>query len=211
MTKKNNVFINCPLDKDYNVLLKPMIFSLLYMGLQPKLSAAYLDCSEDRLQKIIKLIKESKFSIHDISRMQSKKEKEFFRMNMPFELGIDYGMKKSEANTILKQKQFLILERKAYHYKKALSDISGWDIEAHNDKALNIVKITRKWCVGVKATDFSGTDSEIWENFNYSLNAAFDKMVTKGKKGQARNNMPISEYIKFIEGWINKRRTIDAT
>ena len=52
---------------------------------------------------------------------------------MPFELGVDYGSRRFASNH-LKNKKFLILERKPHDYKKALSDLSGVDIKNHGDK-----------------------------------------------------------------------------
>jgi hypothetical protein len=97
MSKENfdtNVFINCPFDNDYRQLLLAVIFTALYLGYKPRLSLERADSGENRIDKILDLIIESKFGIHDLSRIESQKGNEHFRMNMPFELGIDFGCKK---------------------------------------------------------------------------------------------------------------------
>jgi hypothetical protein len=38
MAFESNVFINCPFDDDYRVLLRPLIFSVIYFDFQPMLS-----------------------------------------------------------------------------------------------------------------------------------------------------------------------------
>ena len=84
------IFINCPFDEDYQHLLRSMIFTCLYVGLKPQLSDT-TDSFDIRVSGIIDLIKESKYSIHDLSRAKARKKGEVSRMNMPFELGIDIG------------------------------------------------------------------------------------------------------------------------
>lgn len=118
-----NIFINCPFDKDYFPLLKPLIFTVVYFGFTPRIALEKSDSGKPRLEKILELIGESKYSIHDLSRLQSIKSQEFYRLNMPFELGLDYGSRK--FNSRLTEKEFLILETKPYDYMKAISDING--------------------------------------------------------------------------------------
>lgn len=89
-----NVFINCPLDNDYKEIFLGIIFTIYYLGFTPRFSLERSDCTESRINKITEIIEESKFGIHDLSRIISKKEQEYYRMNMTFELGIDYGCKK---------------------------------------------------------------------------------------------------------------------
>lgn len=38
MPFETNVFINCPFDDDFKTLLRPLIFSLIYFHLEPKIS-----------------------------------------------------------------------------------------------------------------------------------------------------------------------------
>ena len=91
---EKNVFVNCPFDKGFRQLLLGVVFTIIYFGYKPRLSLERADSAENRIDKIIGLIKESRFGIHDLSRLVSRTEGEVYRMNMPFELGIDYGCKK---------------------------------------------------------------------------------------------------------------------
>src|SRR2546423_12202339 len=118
---RSSVFINCPFDEDYKSLLRPMLFTLVYARLVPRLASEKSDSLEQRIEKILRLIKACKYSIHDLSRLKAEKAKEFFRLNMPFELGIDYGCRRT-ANNHLRTKRSLILEKKRDDIKKALSD-----------------------------------------------------------------------------------------
>src|SRR5215467_13214022 len=121
-----NVFINCPFDPEYLSLLRPLLFTIIYLRFNPKIALESSDSGEIRVNKICELIRCSRYSIHDLSRLQSRKKNEFYRMNMPFELGIEYGCRYF-ASDHLGTKRCLILERARHDYIKALSDLSGVD------------------------------------------------------------------------------------
>ncbi|MEJ1961719.1 MAG: hypothetical protein WDO56_09305 [Gammaproteobacteria bacterium] len=91
MRFERNVFINCPFDEEYRPLLHPLLFSVYALGFQPRIALESLDSGKPRIEKIVTLIKASKYAIHDISRIQATSAGEYFRLNMPFELGIDVG------------------------------------------------------------------------------------------------------------------------
>ena len=88
-----NIFINCPFDVDYTPLLKCLLFTTIYCKFNPRIALEKFDSGEVRLEKIIQLIQDSKYSIHDLSRAKSSKKNEYYRLNMPFEIGLDFGCK----------------------------------------------------------------------------------------------------------------------
>jgi hypothetical protein len=71
-----NVFINCPFDSDYVALLRPLLFTVLYLGYVPRIASERLDSGEPRIDKIVDLIQHSRFSIHDLSRIEASEKKE---------------------------------------------------------------------------------------------------------------------------------------
>lgn len=127
---ERSVFVNCPFDEDYDSILQAMLFCILYMGFSPRLARERNDSGEVRLEKIRGLIEESKYSIHDLSRCQARRKGEHFRLNMPFELGVDYACRQYFGSG-RDEKRFLVLEEKPYRYQAALSDIAGCDIQYH--------------------------------------------------------------------------------
>jgi hypothetical protein len=135
------VFINCPFDSDYAPLLEAALFCVIYFGLTPRLANERLEAGENRLDKIIEMVRGSKYSIHDLSRCKAQQGNEIFRMNMPFEYGVDVGFRRSGLephNT----KKFLIFENEQYDLKSALSDSAGQDVEFHRcDYELIIRKV----------------------------------------------------------------------
>ncbi len=127
---ERNVFINCPFDNAYAPIFEAIVFAVHDAGFRPKCARERLDSSEIRLQKILNLISESRFSIHDLSRTELDDSNQLPRFNMPFELGIDVGCKTySQAH---KDKSFLIFESERYRFQKYISDIAGQDIQQHS-------------------------------------------------------------------------------
>lgn len=158
-----NVFINCPFDDKYFDLLQTLVFTICYYGFVPRISLENSDFGQPRLDKILQLIQESRYSIHDLSRLQSKSANEYYRLNMPFELGIDYGLRK--FNSDFSDKRSLILETERYDYMKAISDINGFDIKSHEDVPEKLIQCVRSWFTEtVKMTNLS-VSSKVYSDF----------------------------------------------
>ena len=51
MAFDDNVFINCPYDVEYLPLLRPLVFTVLYAGLNPRLASERLNSGETRISK----------------------------------------------------------------------------------------------------------------------------------------------------------------
>jgi hypothetical protein len=83
MAFDRNVFVNCPFDEAYLPLLRPILFVTLYLGLTPRIALENLDSGRPRIEKIIALIEQSKYAVHDLSRMQAERAGEYYRLNMP--------------------------------------------------------------------------------------------------------------------------------
>src|SRR5690554_4287898 len=143
MIDEKNVFINCPFDNAYFPLLKPLLFTITYLDLIPQISET-TDSGQARIDHILELMSISKYSIHDLSRVEKIKRNDYPRFNMPFECGIDFGLKMSNSE-YFGEKRFLILEKEPYRYKSIISDISGNDIKAHKDDPEQIIKAVRDW------------------------------------------------------------------
>src|ERR1700674_4726096 len=86
-----DVFVNCPFDREYLPLLRPILFTIIDLGFSPRIALESLDSGRPRIEKIITLVESSKFAIHDLSRIQARQAGEYYRLNMPFELGLDVG------------------------------------------------------------------------------------------------------------------------
>ena len=200
MSFDKNIFINCPFDDDYYSLLRPLLFTVIYLGFNPKIALERSDSGETRLSKICELIAHSKYSIHDLSRMKASQKEQLSRHNMPFELGLDIGCR-IFSKGLLKDKKCLIIEKEKYRYMKALSDISGCDIKDHDDDPIKIVQQVRNWFVVTVGVRKAPSPTTIWYSFNDFTSDFFDKRISEGFSNEDLNMMPIPEYIDFIKEW----------
>ena len=137
---------------------------LVHAGLKPRLTLERSNAAEGRLDKIRELIEASKYGIHDLSRLKAKKKGEIYRLNMPFELGLDYACKHYSPDPRQKGKVLLLLEGKQYSAFQALSDINFTDPKAHNDDPATLIAKVRDWLVQSGHTIELGADG-LWLAF----------------------------------------------
>jgi hypothetical protein len=201
-----NVFINCPFDPEYLPLLRPLLFTILYLGYQPRVALERSDSGEIRFHKICELIEISKISIHDLSRIQSSRIHEIYRLNMPFELGLDIGCRRYLAGPA-SGKKCLILEKEKYRYINALSDIAGLDIKNHNDEPEDIVRQLRNWFVENESLSIVSA-TRIWESFNEFMAFFYQQRKADGYKDKDLEMMPVREFIKFIKTWLSDKKLV---
>lgn len=197
------IFINCPFDKRYiDDLLKPMLYVLVKNGLIPRLSLEVSDSGQIRLEKITNIIKSCKYGIHDLSIVKSTKAKEFARMNIPFELGIDYGLRISDVSP-LSTKQFLILEAVKYDYMKAISDINGFDIKVHGNDTEKIIECLYKWLSETLNVHKQDPPLKIFYDYTDFNAELFEKKMREfSSEKLAKNyidNLSIPEFIKELK------------
>lgn len=138
------VFINCPFSPDYQPIFRATLFAVYACGFRPRSALEISDSSENRLAKIVGIIRAAKFGIHDISMMEIDPRTRLPRFNMPFELGLFLAAKSFGAGRQTR-KVALILDKDRYRYRDALSDISGKDIAAHGGGAEKAIHEVRDW------------------------------------------------------------------
>lgn len=144
MTHDRDVFINCPFDKTYRPLLRALVFAIYDCGFRARSALEVEDSGEIRVQKILRIIGESPFGIHDISRVTPDRSTKLPRFNMPLELGLFIGAKAFGSGK-QRQKRCLILDREPYRYQKYCSDIAGQDVRAHTGKQHLAIEAVRNW------------------------------------------------------------------
>ncbi|GAA4396867.1 hypothetical protein GCM10023187_05490 [Nibrella viscosa] len=136
-TYEQNVFINCPFDEKYKPLFQAIVFTVQVCRFIPRCALETMDASHIRLEKIMAIIEECKYGIHDISVKAA-------RHNMPLELGIFVGCRQyGKAHHRLKQ--YMVLEGKKHSSKVYLSDLSGQDYMAYNNKVPEVIGCVRNW------------------------------------------------------------------
>lgn len=195
-----NVFINCPFDQDYLPLARALVFSLLKLGFEPRIATERADSGEVRIGKIRELIQISRFSVHDLSRMEPMKPEDLPRFNMPFELGLDLGCR-YYGNARQRGKRCLILERDRYRYQKVLSDISGNDIRAHQNDRECLIRELRNWFF-VSTGDTLPAADQVWTQYNLFQTDLRISLQQLGYSDRDVQALEMAEYIRYAKNWL---------
>jgi hypothetical protein len=118
------------------------VFAVHDCGFWARCALETADSGEERIRKIKRIIRECRYGIHDISRVELDGVNHLPRFNMPLELGLflgaqEYGVGEQSC------KQSLVLDTERYRYQKFCSDIAGQDIRAHNGEPLKLIAAVR--------------------------------------------------------------------
>ncbi len=189
------------MDREYEPILQAILFCLIYLGFTPRIATERNDSAENRLKKIQNLIENSKYSIHDLSRCKSSKEGEYFRLNMPFELGIDYGCRQYYGKG-RKEKKFLILEEEKHQSKQALSDLAGCDMQAHEGKFEIAIRKVRNWIVSEAGISSKGTAHIIGAYTANFQEWHYEQMLADGFSEKDIQDYPTSELLEAMKEWM---------
>ena len=197
---EKSVFINCPFDDTYAPLLEAALFCIVRFELSPRLASEALDAGQNRLDKIVSLIKSCKYSIHDLSRCRSQEPQEYFRMNMPFEYGIDVGLRLFGQDPF-RGKKFLILEGKPYELKRALSDIAGQDVFSHHNDFEKIIRHVRDFFY-VEANLKVPGPARLENDYVTFQGWMTEKKIHEGHSQQEALRLPTRERLDEMERWM---------
>jgi hypothetical protein len=133
--------------------------------------------------------------------MEPLKQNDLPRFNMPFECGIDFGIKVSNPQRF-NNKQFLILEKEQYRYQRVISDLSGNDIKFHKDELERLIKILRDWFRPKIAN--APFPKEIWLAFNEFEFDYEQILIEAGYNPKVIDSMEFSEIIDNMQTWISE-------
>lgn len=182
--------------------LRPVVFAVRFLGFRPRLAMESADSGAMRIHRILSLIKKSRYAIHDLSRLRAHRRGEHFRLNMPFELGLDIGCRvfgKSE----FRRKKCLVLEKDRYSIQAALSDLSNSDVCSHNDEPEIAVRHVRNWLVQeAGASGPSGT--AIWYAFNDFMADLDQNLRQRGFRKADIVALPLPELLGHMTDWIRR-------
>ncbi len=133
-----NVFINCPFDPEFRPLFLAIVFTVADCGFVPRCALEADDSGDVRIQKIMNIIEQCCYGIHDISRTETTlfteangSSEALPRFNMPLELGMFIGAHRF-GGTAQKRKKYVIFDTGRFRYRKFISDLAGQDIKAHS-------------------------------------------------------------------------------
>jgi hypothetical protein len=206
---EESVFINCPFDQEFAPLLEAMIFCVVRAGMTARLASESLEAGQNRLEKILQLIEDCRYSIHDLSRAVAKKKGEAFRMNMPFELGLDMGRRRAPARDKA-DKKFVVFEFAPYELKRCLSDLNGVDVQFHRNDFEQVLKKVRDFLRVEAGRLLPGTSALAGEYFTF-LGWMTEKKISEGHTENEARDLPTQERLDEMVLWNKLGRPIIFT
>ena len=139
-----DVFINCPFDSEYKAIFNAIVYTVVRSGYRARCALETDDAAENRLGKIINIIGECPYGIHDISRTETSGEPPVPRFNMPLELGLWLGARHL-GRADQADKRCIVFDREQYRYQRFISDIGGQDIHAHGGEVARLISELAPW------------------------------------------------------------------
>ena len=132
-----SVFLNAPLDAQYKPLLDAILFCIHACGYIARMAPQEVG-GRVRIARIFDLIRASRLSIHDLSRVEEP------RLNMAFECGICFGAKEF-GRAEQRLKDLLILDSERHRFQRTMSDIGGQDALAHDNNPMLAIHCVRNF------------------------------------------------------------------
>lgn len=206
----DNVFINCPFDKSYKPIFNAIVFTIHDAGFIARCGLEAIDSGQTRLTKLISIIKECRYGIHDISRTEAGGKTKLPRFNMPFECGLFWGCFEYGGGKH-RDKRTLVLDSEAYRYRASLSDIAGQDIQIHNNDPRTAMNMVRSWLnAGSGRTTIPGGKA-IWDHY-VLFQKELPPMLRRAGITRAELDTPeyFPDYVTFIVEWLNEREAMAA-
>jgi hypothetical protein len=197
---KYSVFLNVPFDRAYRPLFEAAVFAIFDCGFEARCALEDDDASRVRVDKIYDLISESKYGIHDISRVTLDHAHHLPRFNMPLELGLWLGAKRFGSKRD-KQKRALILDKLPYRYQIFCSDIAGQDATSHNNDTATVIRRIRDWLRNspdYKNVAFPSADTLIARY--YRFRAQLPPLCRV--RGLNFRSLEFNDYATIVAGWL---------
>lgn len=121
------MFLNVPYDRPYERLFVAFVAGLTVLGLRPRCLLEIVERCEGRLQRILTLLRGSRSSIHDLSRVQTSliDGRRVPRFNMPFELGQAVMLREFQPHDVH------VFESTRHRLAQSVSDLGGIDPLIH--------------------------------------------------------------------------------
>jgi hypothetical protein len=136
--------------------------------------------------------------------LQARQQGEFYRLNMPLELGIDVGCRVF-GRAPLNLKRCLILEVQRYRYQAAISDLAGCDIAVHGGSEEAIVTEVRNWLSSKTSTPAAGP-ARVWTAFLDFMSDNYDELTAQGFSHRDIEALPVDEFLRCLQRWMRRSR-----
>lgn len=203
----DHVFINCPFDDQYKPLFYAIVFAVHDCGFVARCAQENEDGSQVRIDKIYRIIAESRYGIHDLSRTELDPKTRLPRFNMPLELGVFLGAKRyGEKNQ--KRKSCLILDKEPYRYQVFISDIAGQDAKSHNNDPLEAINLVRDWLNYASKRTLIPSGSSIWDHYQ-EFQSDLPRMIQANELDLDR--LTFRDYVTLLSSWLKALRVSNTS
>ena len=196
----NDVFVNCPFDEDYSPLFRAAVFAIYDCGFRARCTLEYDDSVVARMEKILGLVEECRYGVHDLSMTDLDEATGLPRFNMPFELGLFFGAK-HYGPVVQRQKRCLILDRKKYRHMKFISDLGGHDPKSHGNSQKGVIRAVRNWLRSSSGrTGIPGAEeiNRRWRRFKSKLPA----ICAEAKLDE--DDLVFNDFAMLVSAWISR-------
>lgn len=201
-TLARDVFINCPFDEEFDPGFRALVFAVLGCGFRARCAREMDDATETRLDKLYRIIEQSRFGLHDISRTQLDEGTGLPRFNMPFELGLFLGSKRFGGDE-QRHKRCLLFDTEQYRYQQFISDLNGMDVTPHADDPRRMAECTRNWLATVSRRRSIPTAAQLLGSFDRFF-AGLDDIAAEAELDAATIIYP--DFERLVLHWVQAER-----
>jgi hypothetical protein len=138
------VFLNCPFDDLFAPLFHAAVLTIAALGFTPRCARETEGESETRIDRVAKGLRESKYSIHDLSRFQGEGPDNLSRFNMPLELGMALSLR-YQGKVSGVPHNWVAMVPNGFVHQKFISDLAGFDPPAHDQTPTSLIKAISGW------------------------------------------------------------------
>ena len=201
---EQSVFLNVPFDRRYRKLFEALVFAIHDCGFVARCALEFDDGADIRFDKLVRIIRECRYGVHDISRTTLDTQNHLPRFNMPLELGLFLGARRFGARN-QSNKVCLILERDRYRYQKFCSDIAGQDVRAHNNEVEDAITAVRNWLQAARRSSVRIPGPARIRDRYLQFRAQLPTICKTEKLGPAQ--LTFVDYRTIAVGWLQVNQT----
>lgn len=198
----NNVFINCPFDATYHAMFEAIIYAIHDCGFIARCAREEEDGGDLRFNKLIRIIDDCKYGIHDISKADLDLDTNLARFNMPLELGLFMGAQRySSRGHYNRDKKLLVMDTEPYRYQQFISDLAGTDISSHQNSQTIVINRVRDFLFNNSKRRTIASGVFIAERFQTFIDSLPDFCNALHWE---RNNLSFIAYTICVAEWIKQ-------
>ncbi|HMO77237.1 MAG TPA: hypothetical protein PKD99_13200 [Sphingopyxis sp.] len=197
-TNPQDVFINCRFDPEWTDNFEALAFAVIGCGFRVRCARELDDATGTRIDKLYRIIGESRYGIHDLSCVDPDPVNNLPRFNMPLELGF-FLAAKQYGGTHQKEKRCLILESEPYRYQIFVSDLNGMDINPHQNDARTMVRRVRDFLFTASRRKTIPTGPNLVNSYDAFVNSRLQLLADAGLDA---DELLFADYEKLAIEWI---------